>query len=102
MVWPDGLGVVLGWKPRREVALAIGARQEIVQVPGKLTVRRRSIRVERIHMLEVRRAGVQAFAVDHQMPIVPNAHLLAAHGHHALDVKVTRDMRMVYAFGFEN
>src|SRR5687768_1233780 len=50
----------------------------------------------------MRRTRGQALAVDHQVPIVPYAHLLIAHDNHTFDVKVAGDMRVIYSLGLEN
>src|SRR5437867_2109720 len=69
---------------------------------GELAVHRRLRWIKGIDKLKVRRVVVESLAVDHQVAVVSNAHAFIAHCDHALDVKVTADLRMVDGLGFKD
>src|SRR5262249_39590616 len=55
---------------------------------GKLAPFRRLLRIERIHAIKVRGAGVQPLAVDSQMPVLADLDFLPTQTHEPLDVKL--------------
>ncbi len=48
-----------------------------VHMAGKLAFARRLVRVKTINILKMRRRGVEAHAIDAQMPVVTDLHLFA-------------------------
>ncbi len=59
--------------------------------------------IETIDIFKVRRRGVEANAIDAQMPVIANLHLFAGLDDHSLDVKlILRHLGMIDSLGLEH
>src|ERR1019366_8359849 len=78
-------------------------RDGVVQMAGELALARRLVGIEAIDIFEMRRAGVEPLAVDAQVPVIADLHMIAGEGDEPLDVKlILLHARMLNALGFKH
>src|SRR5664279_2183325 len=70
---------------------------------GELAFVRWFVGIEAIDIFKVRRRGIQPPAVDEEMPVVADLHVLAGLHHHALDIKlILRESLDALGFKYDN
>src|SRR5687767_8628465 len=72
-----------------------------VDVTAVTVFLRRGVRVERINVFEMRRAGIQARAVDDKVPVIVDLNGFAAKGDESLNIKLVL-VQPADAFRFKN